>query len=234
MTEGQGAESGGQRERDRLGEVGAHQLVGPDHGVEEQQEHDHQRARADRRHADDEATYGADGDSGERPDEQLADQAPAALPRATVEGHAQHHGRRSDQKRGAEDDLDVVLGPLRVAEQVEAPGAQDGRGHRAEDHEADQPVVDRLLRHVHHRAHGAHHDGRHQVARDGRRGLDVEEKDQHRGHQGPAARPGHADEESHDGTAQHDVWVNRHVGPPLDSAPRCPPIDDLCFRLSTG
>ena len=49
-----------------LGEVGADELVGPEHRVEEEQQHDHQRARADRGHADDEAADHADGDGGER------------------------------------------------------------------------------------------------------------------------------------------------------------------------
>ena len=66
VPEGQRAERGGQGEGHGLGEVGADELVRPEHRVEEEEQHDHQRARADRRHADDEAADHADGDRGER------------------------------------------------------------------------------------------------------------------------------------------------------------------------
>ena len=43
VTEGERAERGGEGERDRLGEIGADELAGPDPGIEEQQRDDHQR-----------------------------------------------------------------------------------------------------------------------------------------------------------------------------------------------
>ena len=41
------------------------------------------------------------------------------LARATVEPVAQHHGEGAEEEGGAEEDLDVVLGAVGVAEEVE-------------------------------------------------------------------------------------------------------------------
>jgi hypothetical protein len=216
VPEGQRAQRGGQGEGYGLREVGADELVRPEHRVEEEQQHDHQRTGADRGHADDEAADHPDGDRRERTDGDVGDDAVAALARPLVEEHPQCHRGRPHEQRGAEDGLHVALRALGVAEQMERPRAEQRGGHRPDDHVADEPVVDRLLRHVHGGADGAHEHGGDEVARDGGRRLDVEEEDEHRRHERPAARAGHPDQEAHEGAAQDDVGVNRHLGLPRD------------------
>ena len=106
VPEGERAERGRQRQRDGLGQVRADELVGTEDRVEEEQQHDHQRPRAHRGHADHEAARATPmATVGQRPHDELADQALAALARATVEPVAQHHGAGAEQQRGTEEDL---------------------------------------------------------------------------------------------------------------------------------
>ena len=132
------------------------------------------------------------------------------MARPAVEEVAEHHGGRTDQERRPEDLRDVRLRRLGVAQDVQEIRADEGHGHGAHHHPTDQAPVDRLLSDMYRGSERAHENGGHQIAGDGRRRLDSEEQDEHRGHQGPAAGPGHSDEQSHYCAAQHDVRIDLH------------------------
>ena len=89
-------------------------------------------------------------------------------------------------------------------------GAEKGRRHRAQNHPADQPMVDRALAQVHRRPERAHHDRRHQIARDRRRGRHSEQQDQHRRHQRTPTGARQPDKESDDGGSEDYVWIDVH------------------------
>ena len=154
----------------------------------------------------------ADGHRGERPHDDLADQALAAAGPSGGRARSAAPWRRRRAGARRRGGSGRCSRRRRVAQQVEDVGAQEGGRDGAEDHPADQRVVDRLLGHVHDGAHRAHEHRRHQVARDGGRGLDPEEEDQHRRHQRAAAGAGHADQEADHGAPEDDVGINRHGG----------------------
>jgi len=213
VPEQQGAGRGGQGQRHGLGEVGADQLPGRQHGVEEQHHHDHQRAGADRRHADDDAADGADADGQQGLGGDLLDPGQPLMAAAPVEDVAQHHGTGPDEQGRAEHGLDPVLGGQRlgrraVPEQVQQVGADEGHRHRAAHQPADQLEVDGALADVDGGAEGPHDHGGDQVTGDRGGRLDPEQQNEHRSHQGPAAGPGQADQETHDRAAQNDVGID--------------------------
>jgi hypothetical protein len=214
VPEGQRAQGRRPGERDGLGEVGAHQLPGGQQRVGEQQQDDHQGARADRGHADDQAAGHADGDGGDRPDGDLRDLGRALRPRPAVQDVPEHHRGRSGQQRRPEGDLHVLLVGRAVAQQVQQVGPCERHRHRAERHPADQAQIDRALLQVDGRADGPHHHGGDQVAGDGGGRLHREQQDQHRRHQRAAARSGQSDEQSHHGTAEDDVEAQTHLAFP--------------------
>ena len=82
-------------ERDGLREIGADELVGAERRVQEQEQHDHQRARADRGHPDDDAADHADGDRGQRPrDGPRARRRPRTCRAAPVDARSATPSRR--------------------------------------------------------------------------------------------------------------------------------------------
>ena len=98
-------------ERDRLHEVGAHELCGGERGIEEEECDDHQRARPDRRDANHEAADDPDDDRGERAYHYVvlctvfADGHPASL----LDDGPRDHRRSREQQREPEEDLEVGL-----------------------------------------------------------------------------------------------------------------------------
>ncbi len=210
MTEDQGADRGGERQRHRLCQVGSHERSGADRRIEEQEQHDHQRSRSHRCHPDDDSADDPDHDRGQRADGELANRADAPVSAAAVEQIADDHRAGSYQQRRTESDFDVVHRGLGVADQVQEVGAEERGRHRSDHHPADQLEVDRPGPEVDERAEGPHDDGGHEVARDGAPRLDVEEQDQHRRHQRSSARAGHSNEHSDNRATQNDVGIDVH------------------------
>ena len=213
MAEDQRSQGRRRGERHRLRQVGPDQLAGAEQRVQEQHQHDHQRAGTHRGQADDQPADHADGDGRQRADLHMLDGADPPLAGPAVQDVAEHHGRGADQQRRAEQDLDLLLRGRGVAELAQQEGAEERHRHRAGHHPADQAQVHRPLVQVHGRADGPHQDGRHQVAGDRGGRLDAEQQDQHRGHQGAPARAGEPDKQPHDRTAKDDVGVEVHRRP---------------------
>src|SRR5664280_810176 len=103
-------------------------------------------------------------------------------------------------------------------------------GNGSENHTADEAEVDGALAQVHERPDRPHHHGCHEVAGDGGRGLDAEKQDQHGCHQCPTTCAGHSNQEAHDGTPKHNVWVDAHPCP-LDGLSHQPNVKSLNLVL---
>ena len=129
MAEDQCAERGGHRQWDSLGQIRTDQLVGSQHGIEEEQEYDHQRPRADRGEPDDQSADHADDDGGQRPHGQVVNDSFAVVAPASVQDIPQHHRRSADQQGRPEDLLDLDLGRLGVSHEVENVGTDEGHRH---------------------------------------------------------------------------------------------------------
>ena len=71
-------------------------------GIQEQQQHDHQRARADRGHADDDPADHSDRDRRQPPDGESWTDRRRGLARAAIEHEAQDHRGGADKQRDAE------------------------------------------------------------------------------------------------------------------------------------
>ena len=215
MAEGQRTECRRTRQRHRLGEIGADELIGSEKRVHEQQQDDDQRPRADGGDPHDDAPEHPDRDRGKRADDYLVDRAGACVTGPVVKDIAQGHRYRTDQECCAQRPLHVVLGDMGLAHQVEEIGAEKRHRDRANDHPSDEAKIDRSFVKVHCRSEGAHHDGGDEVARDSGRRLDSEQQDQHRRHQSTTARAGHADKEPDDGAPEHDVRIQLLLFPSL-------------------
>src|SRR5206468_2934880 len=83
--------------------------------------------------------------------------------------------------------LEVVLHTLGVLERRGYQHAQEGARHRSQRQPADHAVVHRTVLQVHRRPERLHDHRSHEVARDRRQGLDVEQQHETRGHEGTAA-----------------------------------------------
>ena len=158
MAEGERAQGGGGRQRHRLGEVCADELVGAERGVKKQQQDDHQRACPDGGHPDDDPPDHPYEHRAQRPRTHLVHDPHAASRDAAVEDVAQDHCRRPQQQGCAERRLDVVLSRLGIAHQVQEVCPKERHGHGTEDHPAHEALVDGPLTQVHGRAEGTHHD----------------------------------------------------------------------------
>jgi hypothetical protein len=144
-------------------------------------------------------------------DDPLAGVAPP-----TVEDVAQDHGGGTDKKGGAQGGLHVTLSRRGVTDEMEQVGAQEGHGNRSQGQPTHQAQINRALAQVHGGTDGTHHHGGHQIARDGRRRLHTEEKNEHRRHKGAPAGTGQAHQESDDSTPQNDVRIHLSgPSPPL-------------------
>ena len=115
------------------------------------------------------------------------------------------------------------LGRGGVAQEVQQVGAEEGHGHRSEDHPSDQADVHGPLAHVDGGTDGTHQDGGDEVARDGRRRLHPEEQDEHGRHEGPTAGTGHPHEQPDDGAPEDDVRIDVHAVLPRRQRTRSAP-----------
>ena len=93
-------------------------------------------------------------------------------------------------------------------------GPEERCRDRADDHPLDQTTIHRPGTQVNGRTDRAHHDRGDQVAGNRGRRRDAEEQDQHRRHQRPAARTGHAYQQPDNRASENDVWIDVHPLPP--------------------
>jgi hypothetical protein len=100
VSEQECAHGGGYGQWHRLHEVGADELLGADGGVGEQQQDDHQRSGADRRHPDDQASDDADDDREQRARMQIVDRRVPFLALEVHGGADRPHHHRGDQIAG--------------------------------------------------------------------------------------------------------------------------------------
>ncbi len=213
VAEQEVAEGGGPDERDGLDEVGADEGLGRQHRVEQQQQDDDQRARADRGQADHQAAEETDGDGEDGPDPDLIDRGDRLAAPALVDDVLGDHRGGGQEEGDAEHHLQAVLELLAGVEGVEEEHAAEGGRDRADAEEQDQAPVDGAVAHVDAGADGLHHQRGHEVARDRGEGLDTEDQHHDRRHERAPAHAGEADDEADDEACDGD----EHGGHP---APR--------------
>ena len=102
----------------------------------------------------------------------------------------------------------MVLDLGAVAELAEEDDAQEGGGDRSRHQPPRQSAVDGSVPEVDGTADRFHDERGHEVGRDRRQGLDLEQEDEDRRHQRPAAHAGQADGEADDQAGDRYVAID--------------------------
>ena len=196
------------------GEVSAHQLIGTNHGIEKEEHYDHQGARPDRGHPDNQATDHADRNGGDGDDQQFRELTPSARGLPGGQGSIgspwplpQPKVRRPMLSRCSSATSGCFPG--------DGGGRRRGRPSAPIRPPSNRPrlKINSFLRHVNSRPKWPHEDGSDKIAGDGRRGLDIEQQDQHWRHQCPTTRSRQPDEEPNETAPEDDVRIDSHECP---------------------
>jgi hypothetical protein len=126
---------------------------------------------------------------------------------------AEERGGTDDQQAAGEDREDrlVEVVPEPALQVVEEPDARDRGWDATRRHPVDERHVHRLQLQVPPAAGGLGNRRVEDVRTDRRGRLDPEEQDEERRHQGAAAHPGHADQESDAEAEEDDCWIHLRV-----------------------
>ena len=211
VAERQRAECRRERQRNRLREIGADQLVGAEPRVQEQQRDDHQRARADRGHPDDQTADDPDQQRRDRSRHHLGDERGARVATAAVEHEAQAIAPAPTSSAAPSARSMLVSAQLELPITCSRYAPANAAGTEPI---TIQPTSRRLT--VPARRWTAAPIGRITTAatrslRDRRRRRHAEQQDQHRRHQRAAAGAGHPDQQADDRAAENDVGIDVHV-----------------------
>ena len=197
------ADAGGQRQRHRVGDVGADDARRRQLRIKQDQGGDADGAGADRRDRHQHAEHGAD-DDGQRRDplrRQRADPRRVAVDEPVAK-HQHQRGGKQRQRQHAGDEL-----ARRRAVDVDVaqrPDGQDRQRHAAGGEPPHHAPIDGPVIAMHQAAGGLGRRGVEQVGADRGRRMDAEQHDQDRRHQRAAADAGQADQHA-DGKAGHRV-----------------------------
>jgi hypothetical protein len=208
------SQGGSRHHRDRLRQVGPHQLRRLECGVEEQQHHDDQRPGTHRRHPDDQTSCRTECHGRGRSDHDLRcaehGRGTFARDRRALDEHhprSQHQCARGRQQGHAQGLLDDGCQVLSVADQPQNEHTRERGRYRADAQPLHQGQVDGSSAQVDEGSHGLHEQAGHQVAGHRRERVHAEEEHQNRRHQRATAHAGEPDEDAHHQAGQGQAWV---------------------------